>query len=202
MFNHEIAHIYYRRSPEKLDVFKRSYEGLLKGLEDMLGDYEQEIAGGYPDFKTDVARGLFEHQLLSFFLEEVACDFQSFVLGARTIVVSSEKHLWVTGLSNLHLASFLLTLGERMLKIGSSFWAEFAMQTGDGTTLDTLKAEEGKLAVPNLSSQRPIFSLRQSITQLALIRFFASKNVAGAGLEESFNVIVNSHIEIKTLGKH
>jgi hypothetical protein len=79
-------HIYITAVHQKsLTCLSALYEGLLKGLEDMLGDYEQEIAGGYPDFKTDVARGLFEHQLLSFFLEEVACDFQSFVLGARTI---------------------------------------------------------------------------------------------------------------------
>jgi hypothetical protein len=199
MFHHEICHIYYRRTPEKLDAFKRSFEGVLRAAGQMLGDYDPQDLILYPQFRKDVATGLFERPLLNFFLEEVACDTQSFVLGARTIAESREKRLWVDGLSELHLASTFLALGELMLKVGSSFWTEFAIQTGDGTTLDMLRAEQARLVTPNLDSERPVFNMRQSYKQVALSQALAPERCDGVDLTEHFNVIATSHKEIRDI---
>jgi hypothetical protein len=200
MFHHEVCHIYYRRAPKKLDAFKHSFEGILRDIGKFLEGYDPEdLIYIYPEFRKDAAAGLFERPLFNFFLEEMACDFQSFYFGAKTILDANKKDFWVRGLSDLYLASSFLARGELMLKIGSSFWTEFSTQTGDGTALNTLKAERGRLVSPNLDSQRAVFNARQSYRQVALERVLSSKRFRGSDLTKDFNIIANSHKEIRDI---
>ena len=201
MFHHEMVHLYFHRRPSRLTEFKSEFAELLLHTHGLL-ENEPEIKSICPEFSKEMSDNLPKIPLMDLFLEELGCDYQSFIVGGRTITESRPPQSWLEGLSRLYLASHMLAFTERLLKIGATAWLEIAGETEELTDLDKIKSKieqgRGRMHLPTLQLNRPVFNVRQSATFFGLERILAkAERQIGLDLTSAINQIMSSYHHVK-----
>jgi hypothetical protein len=162
MFYHELSHAYFNLRPDLFAVCRERTIELLKGATEIWseGITPEDVSMYYPEFAS-----LDASDRLGRYVEELACDYQGFILVGMALpnAPSIPTHAWQDSIGFLFGASTMLAQTERFLKQSTVKWMEFARATADCAELP-----EEALDLPDFFKERAMFLVRRWNCALAL----------------------------------